>query len=95
MGGGLFGNAFGGETGMSSFTSTSFGGPTNAGGNFRSTSTSTKIVNGKRIVTKSKNIPLIYRKLIVVENGKETVTVEEDGVVKSHLVDGKSPAICK
>ncbi|XP_071158529.1 dnaJ homolog subfamily B member 6-like isoform X3 [Mytilus edulis] len=84
MGGGLFGNAFGGETGMSSFTSTSFGGPTNAGGNFRSTSTSTKIVNGKRIVTKK-----------VVENGKETVTVEEDGVVKSHLVDGKSPAICK
>ncbi|XP_063421450.1 dnaJ homolog subfamily B member 6-like isoform X1 [Mytilus trossulus] len=69
--------------GMSSFTSTSFGGPSNAGGNFRSTSTSTKIVNGKRIVTKK-----------VVENGKETVTVEEDGVVKSHLVDGKSPAIC-
>jgi DnaJ family protein B protein 6 len=36
---------------MSSFTSTSFGGPS-GGGNFRSTSTSTKIVNGKRIVTK-------------------------------------------
>ncbi|XP_052095878.1 dnaJ homolog subfamily B member 6-like isoform X4 [Mytilus californianus] len=83
MGGGLFSNAFGGDTGMSSFTSTSFGGPSGGGGNFRSTSTSTKIVNGKRIVTKK-----------VVENGKETVTVEEDGVVKSHIVDGKSMAIC-
>ena len=30
----------------------------------------------------------------VVENGKETVTVEEDGVLKSHVVDGKPVAIC-
>ena len=83
MGGSLF-NSFGGDsrTGMSSFTSTSFGGPS-GGGNFRSTSTSTKIVNGKRIVTKK-----------IVENGKETVTVEEDGVVKSQLVNGKPVAIC-
>lgn len=83
MGGNLF-SSFGGDsrTGMSSFTSTSFGGPS-GGGNFRSTSTSTKIVNGKRVVTKK-----------IVENGKETVTVEEDGVVKSQLVDGKPVAIC-
>ena len=36
---------------MAQFSSTSFGGPT-GGGNFRSTSTSTKYVNGKRVVTK-------------------------------------------
>jgi hypothetical protein len=30
----------------------------------------------------------------IVENGKETVTVEEDGVVKSQLVNGKPVAIC-
>ncbi|XP_033762051.1 dnaJ homolog subfamily B member 6-like isoform X2 [Pecten maximus] len=65
-------------------TSTSFSGPSGHGGhgghgnNFRSTSTSTKYVNGKRVVTKK-----------IVEQGKETVTVEEDGVLKSHVVNGE------
>ncbi|XP_076460936.1 dnaJ homolog subfamily B member 6-like isoform X2 [Babylonia areolata] len=68
-------------SGMSQFSSTSFGGPT-GGGNFRSTSTSTKVVNGKRVVTRK-----------VVENGKETVEVEEDGVLKSRRVDGVLQAL--
>jgi len=55
---------------------TSFGGPT-LGGSFRSTSTSTKIVNGKRVVTKK-----------VVENGQETVMIEEDGVLRTKSVNG-------
>ncbi|XP_021367334.1 dnaJ homolog subfamily B member 6-like isoform X2 [Mizuhopecten yessoensis] len=63
-------------------TSTSFGGPYsghgNNAGNFRSTSTTTKYINGKRVVTKK-----------VVEHGKETVTVEEDGVLKSHVINGE------
>jgi len=62
--------------GVAHFSATSFGGPT-LGGNFRSTSTSTKVVNGKRIVTKK-----------VVENGQETVMIEEDGVLKSKSVNG-------
>ncbi|CAD5112106.1 DgyrCDS1348 [Dimorphilus gyrociliatus] len=64
--------------GMSSFTSSSFSsGGMRGGGNFRSVSTSTKIVNGKKIVTKR-----------IIENGKETVTVEENGVLKSTKVNG-------
>lgn len=58
--------------GMMSFSSMS-GSP----GNFRSTSTSTRYVNGKKVVTKR-----------IVENGSETVLVEEDGVVKSKTVNG-------
>ncbi|KAL8576252.1 hypothetical protein ACOMHN_006175 [Nucella lapillus] len=68
-------------SGSSHFSSTSFGGPT-GGGNFRSTSTSTKYVNGKRVVTKK-----------VVENGQETVVVEEDGVLKSRSVNGVQQAL--
>ncbi|XP_059171662.1 dnaJ homolog subfamily B member 6-like isoform X1 [Physella acuta] len=67
--------------GTAHFSSTSFGGPT-IGGNFRSTSTSTKIVNGKRIVTKK-----------VVENGQETVMVEEDGILKSKSINGVPQAL--
>ncbi|KAH9503207.1 DnaJ sub B member 6-A [Bulinus truncatus] len=69
------------NAGISHFSSTSFGGPT-IGGNFRSTSTSTKIVNGKRIVTKK-----------VVENGQETVMIEEDGVLKSKSINGVPQAL--
>jgi len=69
------------NTGFSSFSSSTFSGPTR-GGNFRSTSTSSKFVNGKKIVTKK-----------VMENGVETVTVEEDGVVKSLTVNGEPQAI--
>ncbi|XP_062615204.1 dnaJ homolog subfamily B member 6-like isoform X3 [Saccostrea cucullata] len=74
---GLFGNNFFGDSGFSNFSSTSFSGP-RGGGNFRSTSTSTKFVNGKKVVTKK-----------VVENGKETITVTEDGKVVQHLVNGE------
>lgn len=70
---------FGGSSGFQ--TSTHFSGPSGPG-NFRSTSTSTKYVNGKKVVTKK-----------IVENGKETVTVEEDGKVIKHLVNGEAQAI--
>ncbi|XP_053374401.1 dnaJ homolog subfamily B member 6-like isoform X4 [Mercenaria mercenaria] len=80
-----FSDPFAGGSGFTSFSSTSFGGGGGGGGggaNFRSTSTSTKMVNGKKVVTKK-----------VVENGLETVTVEEDGVLKSHMVNGESMMI--
>ncbi|XP_050974642.1 dnaJ homolog subfamily B member 2 isoform X2 [Labeo rohita] len=47
------------------------------GANFKSVSTSTRIVNGKRITTKK-----------VRENGQERTEVEEDGVLKSVLING-------
>ncbi|BFZ02028.1 hypothetical protein BsWGS_05067 [Bradybaena similaris] len=90
FGGFSHGNSFGSSffsqdpiasSGIAHFSSTTFGGPT-VGGNFRSTSTSTKIVNGKRIVTKK-----------VVENGQETVIVEEDGVLKSKSINGVAQAL--
>ncbi|XP_064647329.1 dnaJ homolog subfamily B member 6-like isoform X2 [Lineus longissimus] len=62
--------------------SSSFGGQQSGGGNFRSTSRSTKIIGGKKVVTTK-----------VVENGKETVTVEEDGIVKSRHVNGQPEAL--
>ncbi|XP_012385651.3 dnaJ homolog subfamily B member 3 [Dasypus novemcinctus] len=83
--------AFGG--GFSSFDTgfTSFGSPGNGGlssfsmssgsggtGNFKSMSTSTEIVNGKKITTKR-----------VVENGQERVEVEEDGELKSLIINGQ------
>ncbi|XP_053357298.1 dnaJ homolog subfamily B member 6b isoform X2 [Clarias gariepinus] len=74
MGGGNF----------TSFTSSSFGGSGGGGGggggmgNFRSVSTSTKFINGRRITTKR-----------IVENGQERVEVEEDGQLKSLTVNGR------
>ncbi|XP_047445639.1 dnaJ homolog subfamily B member 6a isoform X2 [Mugil cephalus] len=65
--------------GFTSFSSTSFGG--GAGGNmhsFRSVSTSTKIINGRKITTKR-----------IVENGQERVEVEEDGQLRSLTINGK------
>lgn len=50
--------------------------------NMKSISTSTTVVNGRRIITKK-----------VVENGIETVTVEENGVVKSITVNGEPQSI--
>ncbi|XP_064613713.1 dnaJ homolog subfamily B member 6-like isoform X2 [Liolophura sinensis] len=90
--GGMLGNDFGhsffGEpmgfpdsAGFSQFSSTSFSGPS-VGGNFKSTSTSTKFVNGKKVVTKK-----------TIENGRETVTVEEDGRIKSRTVNGEVQAL--
>ncbi|XP_039942181.1 dnaJ homolog subfamily B member 6 isoform X3 [Hirundo rustica] len=60
----------------SSFSSTSFGG--SGMGNFKSVSTSTKIVNGRRITTKR-----------IFENGQERVEVEEDGQLRSLTINGK------
>ncbi|XP_069792069.1 dnaJ homolog subfamily B member 2 isoform X2 [Narcine bancroftii] len=54
---------------------------TNIGGggmsSFRSISTSTKLVNGKRVTTRK-----------IVENGEERVEIEEDGQLKSVRVNG-------
>ncbi|KAK7821903.1 hypothetical protein U0070_004867 [Myodes glareolus] len=65
-----------GHGGLTSFSSASFGG--SGMGNFKSISTSTKIVNGKKITTKR-----------IVENGQERVEVEEDGQLKSLTINGK------
>lgn len=77
-----FGDGFGGDPfgrGSNSFSSfQSFGGSGSRGGaNFKSTSTSVKVVNGKKITTKK-----------IVENGKETVEEWEDNILKRRLVDG-------
>uniref|UniRef100_A0A3Q1GJI4 DnaJ heat shock protein family (Hsp40) member B6b n=1 Tax=Acanthochromis polyacanthus TaxID=80966 RepID=A0A3Q1GJI4_9TELE len=63
--------------GFQSFSS--FGGGGGGGmGNFKSISTSTKFVNGRKITTKR-----------IVENGQERVEVVEDGQLKSLTVNGK------
>uniref|UniRef100_A0A7N4PFF1 DnaJ heat shock protein family (Hsp40) member B6 n=1 Tax=Sarcophilus harrisii TaxID=9305 RepID=A0A7N4PFF1_SARHA len=64
-----------GHGGLTSFSSTSFGG--SGMGNFKSISTTTKIVNGRKITTKR-----------TVENGQERVEVEEDGQLKSLTING-------
>ncbi|KAG9355200.1 hypothetical protein JZ751_000038 [Albula glossodonta] len=68
-----------GGGGFTSFSSTSFGGGGGGGGmgNFRSVSTSTKFINGRKITTKR-----------IVENGQERVEVEEDGQLKSLTING-------
>ncbi|KAG7319423.1 hypothetical protein KOW79_016566 [Hemibagrus wyckioides] len=69
-----------GGGGFTSFSSTSFGGGGGSGmGNFRSVSTSSKIVNGRKITTKR-----------IVENGQERVEVEEDGQLKSLTINGQA-----
>lgn len=65
-----------GHGGLTSFSSTAFGG--SGMGNFKSISTSTKMVNGRKITTKR-----------IVENGQERVEVEEDGQLKSLTINGK------
>lgn len=64
-----------GNGGLSSFSMSYGSGGT---GNFKSVSTSTEIVNGKKITTKR-----------TVENGQERVEVEEDGELKSLVINGK------
>ncbi|XP_015214929.1 dnaJ homolog subfamily B member 2 isoform X1 [Lepisosteus oculatus] len=61
-----FSSSMGGMDGMGS-----------AMGGFRSVSTSTRIVNGKRTTTKK-----------IRENGQERVEIEEDGVLKTVLING-------
>ncbi|XP_046964807.1 dnaJ homolog subfamily B member 6 isoform X3 [Vanessa cardui] len=65
------GNSF---TSFSTFNS-SMAGPGSA--NMRSTTTTTRMVNGKKITTKK-----------VMENGRETVMSYENGVLKSKTVNG-------
>ncbi|KAF6714623.1 DnaJ-like protein subfamily B member 6 [Oryzias melastigma] len=68
-----------GGGGFTSFSSTSFGrGGGGNMGNFRSVSTSTKTVNGRKITTKR-----------IVENGQERVEVEEDGQLRSLTINGQ------
>lgn len=83
--------AFGGfssfDTGFHSFASLGNGGlssfSTSCGssggmGNFKSVSTSTEIINGKKTTTKR-----------IIENGQERVEVEQDGELKSLIINGK------
>ncbi|XP_069441498.1 dnaJ homolog subfamily B member 3-like [Ovis canadensis] len=83
--------AFGGgfspfDTGFTSFGSIGNGGLSSISmscgrggmGNFKSMSTSTEIMNGKMITTKR-----------IVENGQERIEVEEDGELKSLIINGK------
>lgn len=67
-----------------SMSSSNFGGGMGGGGgaNFRSSSTSTKIVNGRTVTTRK-----------VVENGVETVTLEENGKVVKKTINGQQVAI--
>lgn len=65
-----------GHGGLTSFSSAAFGG--SGMGNFKSISTSTKMVNGRKITTKR-----------IVENGEERVEVEENGQLKSLTINGK------
>ncbi|XP_050195791.1 dnaJ homolog subfamily B member 2 isoform X3 [Myiozetetes cayanensis] len=73
-GGGHFFSPF---PGSSDFFASSFSSGADAGLGFRSVSTSTTFVNGKRITTKR-----------IIENGRERVEVEEDGELKSIHIDG-------
>nr|XP_020463370.1 dnaJ homolog subfamily B member 6-like [Monopterus albus] len=63
-----FSSSFGGLNSMDSM----IGGM----GNFRSVSTSTRIINGKRTTTKK-----------IKENGQERIEIEEDGVLKRVLIN--------
>jgi len=78
-------NSFGNPGGMPGFTSMqtfsgSMGGAPGMG--MRSSSTSTKFVNGKKVTTKR-----------IVDNGVETVKTYENDVLKSHTVNGQSQAV--
>lgn len=70
--------------GFTSFSSSSFSFGQGGGGRagVRKTTVSTKNIGGKRIETRT-----------TVENGVETVTVHEDGVLKSKTVNGVPQAI--
>lgn len=67
---------------FTSFSSSSFGNFSAPGNNVRKTSTSTRFMNGKKIITKK-----------VIEDGVETVTVMEDGIIKSKTVNGVPQAL--
>ncbi|XP_049625288.1 LOW QUALITY PROTEIN: dnaJ homolog subfamily B member 6-like [Suncus etruscus] len=66
-----------GSGGLSAFSMSSSGGGSGLN-HFKSVSTSTEMINGKKITTRR-----------TVENGQEKVEVEEDGRLKSLLINGK------
>lgn len=67
--------------GFTSFTTTTEAGATTRPG-VRKTTTSTRFVNGKKIETRK-----------VMENGVETVTIHEDGVLTKKTVNGQVQAL--
>ncbi|XP_033127681.1 dnaJ homolog subfamily B member 6-like isoform X1 [Anneissia japonica] len=69
------------QNGFSSFSSSSSFG-SGSGGVRRSSTTSIKTVNGKRIKTTK-----------VVQDGNEIVTVEENGVLQSKMINGELQAL--
>ncbi|XP_055978131.1 dnaJ homolog subfamily B member 3-like [Sorex fumeus] len=74
-----FSAAFGGPAGgLATFSMSTAGGGGGGTSHFKSVSTSTEIVHGRKITTRR-----------TVENGQERVEVEEDGELKSLLVNGK------
>uniref|UniRef100_A0A8C6BFJ3 Uncharacterized protein n=1 Tax=Monodon monoceros TaxID=40151 RepID=A0A8C6BFJ3_MONMO len=52
-------------------------------GNFKSMSTSTKLINGRKITTKR-----------IVKNGEERLEVEKDGQLKSLTIKCKEQQLC-
>merc|ERR1719242_1861603 len=75
-------DGFSGGGSIQTFSSSSFGMGGPAAVNMRSSSTSTRIVNGKKVTTKKETA-----------NGVETVTTYENGVLKSHTVNGVAQAL--
>ncbi|XP_032313910.1 dnaJ homolog subfamily B member 8 [Camelus ferus] len=67
-----------GGASRAAFSATSFGGSGSGGSGFKSVMSSTEMVNGHKVTTKR-----------TVENGQERVEVEEDGQLKSVIVNGK------
>ncbi|XP_019360495.1 PREDICTED: dnaJ homolog subfamily B member 8 [Gavialis gangeticus] len=65
------------------FSCRSFGGDTNGSNNFRSVSTSTEVVNGRKITTRK-----------IIENGQERTEVEEDGQLTSIKINGMEQLKC-
>ncbi|XP_025931302.1 dnaJ homolog subfamily B member 8 [Apteryx rowi] len=59
-------------------TTFSFGGDTAGSHSFRSVSTTSEVINGRRITTRK-----------IIENGQERTEVEEDGQLKSVKVNGR------
>lgn len=64
-------------------SSRSFGDDSSGTHNFRSVSTSTEMINGRRITTRK-----------IIENGQERVEIEEDGQLKSIKVNGREQLKC-
>ncbi|XP_061465376.1 dnaJ homolog subfamily B member 6-like isoform X2 [Rhineura floridana] len=69
--------SYSGALPVADFFSSSLGPGMNAGMGFRSVSTSTRFINGRRITTKR-----------IIENGQERVEVEENGELKSIQING-------